>query len=389
MRNKKSKRIKAYIIFLLLIIQLLFLSGCWNNRDLTDINLVAGFGIDKTEDGKILLTVQVVEPAAIQSASSGQGSVGGQQPKPVFVESSEGDTVFEAIRRMLSKVDKKLFASTAQILILGESISKDGINEILDFFQRNHEVKYELDVLVARGVSSREILEIESDIDSIPAMYIRGIIENNVSRGMSKKTMLIDLIKDINFNGNQFAIGQITKVSERAVAAEGIAVFSDGKLVGWLNPTETRGYLFAVNKIRSTIVNILTDDTKAAMEILRSKGKFDVEFENGKPARLTVKVRLDANVGEYWGKVKLDSPDLLDKLEELLSEEVKKEIKLALDRTQRDYSSDIFGFRAKVYKYHPQYLKEIDNKWNDIFSKLPVEINVDAKIRRTGLIKKQ
>jgi spore germination protein KC len=78
---------------------LLLLSGCWNNRDLTKINIVTAIGVDRTDDGRVLLTVQVVEPAAIQSTSSGKGKGGGAQQKPVFVVSYEGETVFRRNKR--------------------------------------------------------------------------------------------------------------------------------------------------------------------------------------------------------------------------------------------------------------------------------------------------
>lgn len=387
MRCGKPKKIVKITIAAFLFMLPLFLTGCWNNRDLTEINIVSAFGIDRTEDGKVLLTAQVVEPAAIQSTSSGKGKGGGTQPKPVFVESYEGETVFEAIRGMLSIVDKRLFLSTAQILILGERLSENNINEVLDYFQRDHEVEYKMDVLVAKGITPKEILEMETDMDSIPAVYIKGTIENTVSRGTVKRTMLIDLVKDMGSSGRQLAIGKVTKAGEKEVRTEGTAVFRDGKLAGWLEPSETRGYLFATGKVKSAIVNIPVDNGKIAMEIIRSKGKVNVEFENGEPALLTVKVGLEANVGEYEAKGKLDSPDSLHKLEELLGEEVKKEIRTALDRTQKDSSSDIFGFGTQVHKYHPQYWKEAKGQWNYTFSKLPVDIKVDAKIRRTGVIK--
>jgi hypothetical protein len=187
----------------------LILTGCWNNKDLSEINMVTAIGIDRTEDGKVVLTVQVVEPAAIQSSGSRKGGGGGAQLKPIFVQSYEGETVFDALRSMLSVVDKKMFLSTAQVLILGERLSRNGINEALDFFQRDHEVGYTMDVLVARYATPKEILEMETDIDSIPAMYIKGTIENTVSRAKVKQTMLIDLIKDMGNSGREIAIGQV------------------------------------------------------------------------------------------------------------------------------------------------------------------------------------
>ena len=384
-RKGKKRTGIARIAFLLLFP--LLLTGCWNNKDLSEINIVAGLGLDRTEDGKVLFTVQVVEPAAIQSTSSGKGKGGGAQPKPVFIESYEGETVFDAVRGMLSIVDKRLFLSTAQVLILGERLSQDGIEEVLDFFQRDHEIDYSMTVLVAKGVTPREILEMETDMESIPAVYINETVENTVSRGTLKKTMLIDLIKDMGGSGRQPAIGQISKAGEKKVITEGTAVFRDGKLAGWLDLYETRGYLFAIDKVKSAVVNVPADEGKIAMEIIRSKGKVKVAFENGEPSMLTVKVETEANVGGYEGKGALDSPDNLYFLEKTLGEEIKKEIMMALEKTQKVYSSDIFGFGAYVSKYHPQYWKKAEKDWDDIFSRLPVDIQVDAKILRTGIIK--
>jgi len=244
-----------------------------------------------------------------------------------------------------------------------------------------------MDVLVAKGAAPREIFDIETEMDSVPAIYIKSTVENTVLRGTVKRTMLIDLIKDISCSGRQLAIGQITKIGESEVGTEGTAVFRDGKIVGWLDPVETRGYLFATGKVKSSIINVPVENGVIAVEIIRSKGKVDVEFENGELSKLIIEVRFEANMGEYDGKGKLDIQNSLHKLEGLLSEEVKKEIKIALNKTQKDCASDIFGFGMQIHKYHSQYWKEAEDKWNDIFSKLPVDINVNAKIRRTGVIK--
>lgn len=386
MRKDSQKRTSMALLSFVLVFPLL-LTGCWNNRDLTEMNFLAGLGLDMTDDGKILLTVQVVEPGAIQPATSGSGQGGGEQLKPVFIASSEGETVFEAVRGILSTIDKKLFLSSAQVLILGEKLSRDGLEKVIDFFQRDHETNYLMIILAAKGVTPGEILEMQTDIDSIPAIYIKETVENAISRGTVEKTTLIDLIKDMDCTGRQPSVGQISMAGEKRVRAEGLAVFRDERLVGWLDPYETRGYLFASDKVTSAIVNVPADEGRIAMEIFRSKGKIGVAFENGEPSTLTVKVKVNANVGEYDARGRLDSPDNLYILEKKLGEEIKKEIAMALEKAQKEYCSDIFGFGLYVHKHHPLYWKNAEKDWKKIFSKLPADIQVDAKIRRTGIIK--
>lgn len=386
MKNKRCRKskIRAWLAFLLACP--LLLTGCWNYKELTDINVVAGVGLDRTEDGKILVTVQVAEPGSIQSSASGCGGGGNAPIKPVFIASYEGETIFEAIRGMLATVDKKLFFSTAQVLILSERIVQDSLEEILDFFHRDQEMNYLMNVLVAKGTTPGEILGMESEMDTIPAVYINETIENTIYRATGKKTMLIDLVKDMDCRGKQPVIGQITKAGESKVRTEGLAVIKEGELAGWMDPYETRGFLFAVGEVRSAIVSIPAEKGKISMEVFRSKGDVDVAFENDRPLSLTIRVKLEANVGGHEGRGNLDSPDRLQQLEKVLSEEIKKEIAMALEKAQEEYSSDIFGFGKKVHKYHPQYWKNAEKDWDMIFSELPADIQVEAKIRRTGII---
>jgi spore germination protein KC len=379
-------KIKIGLIALILALSTL-LTGCWDNVDLVDINIVTALGIDKSQDGKIVVTVQVIEPAALQAASSSQGKGGMTQPKPVFVESYKGETLSEALISMGAVVDKRLFLSTIQVIILGEKLCREGINQVLDFLHRDYQVQYLSDVLVARGCSPEDILKIQPEMEAIPAMYVMATIENTKLRAKAKRTMLIDLLKDIKNKCRQVSLGQITKESEQTVKTEGTAVFKDGKLVGWLNQYETRGFLFATGKAERAIITIPMDNGKTSVKILRSNGRLQVKFKDGQPYMLGVSVNVEGNIAEYTGNKALVSPQDISKIQQALSQEIKKEISMALTKAQKEYSSDIFGFGKTVHKYRPRYWKQIMDRWNDIFSELPVEIVVKSNIRRSGLIK--
>ena len=161
----------------------------------------------------------------------------------------------------------------------------------------------------------------------------------------------------------------------------------NGKLVGWLDQYQTRGYLFVTDKVKHTTVSCSVNNSKISVEIIQSSGKKNVIFKNGEPAKLSIQMRLEGNISEYIGKETLNSPEDIRIIEKKISQEVKKEINMALTKAQKDYSSDIFGFGELVHKYYPQYWKKVMDKWNDIFSRLPVDVWVDIKIRQTGLIK--
>lgn len=69
--NKKI----AIIILAIFIANLT--SGCWSRRELNELAIVLGTGVDLTDDGKIRLTLQIAKAAAFGGA--GEGGGGGQQ----------------------------------------------------------------------------------------------------------------------------------------------------------------------------------------------------------------------------------------------------------------------------------------------------------------------
>ncbi|MHB9096100.1 MAG: Ger(x)C family spore germination protein, partial [Eubacteriales bacterium] len=65
--------IKKLCLITILIFNI-FISGCWNKRELNQLAVVMGTGIDSTPDGQVSLTVQIVRPEQMKSESGGGGT---------------------------------------------------------------------------------------------------------------------------------------------------------------------------------------------------------------------------------------------------------------------------------------------------------------------------
>ncbi len=382
--RKTGRNIKIFIITLFAFMQLLQ-TGCWNNRDLAQLSIGTGIGIDKAGEGRILITVQIVKPSS--AMKKGQGSGTGDK-KSVTNVTQVGDSVFEALRDILKKVNNKIFLSAAQIIIIGEDIARDGVADILDFFERDHEIQIKTNIAIAKGITARELLEMNSEASEIPAGYIAETLENGDGRAKTIKTMLIDLSKIIEMPGKQMVIGTVSKNESKTVDAEGTAVFYTDKLVGWLSPEETRGYLFAAGKVKSTIItfwNPSSPQKRVSVEIIRSSSKLGVEWENGRPV-FTIKIKSEGNLADQQDGGDLTEKDVLDQCEQELRQQIMRDVEEMLKISQKQCKSDILGFGEIIHKYHLKYWRGAEANWKEIFSQTPVKIEVEAKIRRSGLI---
>jgi spore germination protein KC len=66
---------------------------------------------------------------------------------------------------------------------------------------------------------------------------------------------------------------------------------------------------------------------------------------------------------------------------------VRNDIEMSIKKNQH-LKSDIFGFGNAFYRLKYQKWQEMKDDWEDIFTSLPVEVNIKANIERTGLINK-
>lgn len=375
--------------FFFIIGVLFLLTSCWSQQDIDERAIVLAVGLDKAADNKVEITLQIVK---ITQASKGNDSK--QSEKPIWVNSSKGNTVFEAIRNQLVKSNRKPFFGHIRMIVIGEELAKDGIIEVINFFERDHEIRLTPHILIAKGISAKSVLEAESELEDFPATHLESIIKNNTANAKLQNTTLIDVLKAMNRPGHDPAVGTIEsleikkKLTIKDLEVKGAAILKEHKLVGFLSPIETRGFLFTQDKVKGTIINIpdpYEKDKEVAVEILRSRGKRDVILEQNK-LKLVIDIKAVGNIGGQESSMDLSSSDTLSKLEVLTEKRIEKEIKDAINIAQKKYKSDFLAFSRIAHKKYPEYWKNIKSNWIEVFSSVPIDINVEVKIKRTGLI---
>ncbi|WP_425447972.1 Ger(x)C family spore germination protein [Dethiothermospora halolimnae] len=379
------------IIFLIIInlMSMFILAGCWDNVDLTKQAFVVGVGLDKTKEGKLELTLQIVKPSTVASK---EGPSTGD--KPVWVYSTEGHTIFEAVRKQLETINRKPFYSHAQIIVIGESLAKDGIQESIDFFERDVEPRLTSSVLVAKGTTAKEILKAKSGLEDIPAMHFKEILQNEKNNLNILNIKLIDILEDLSYPAANPVIASIDIVKRNKVlsikdtAVKGCGVFKRDKLVGWLDTEGTKGMKYIKNKSKDGIINVenpLNNKLKVAIEQLDSETEIDVNIDN-EGLKFTIGVEGKGNIGGQQGTEDLTSSKQLKSLEEEVQNKIKSQIEHVVNEAQKNFKSDILGLGLKVSKKYPYYWDELKKDWSKAFGKADIKVDVKFNIVRTGLI---
>lgn len=385
---------KAILIFGILLI----LGGCWSRRELNDIAIVLGLGIDRTGE-EYSVSVQIVNPGEI--AARGGGGKGGV----VLTQSEKAGTLAEALRKITTKAPRKLNLAHLRVIIFGEELARAGIGKTLDFLSRNHEVRADFAVLVAKGLPAEKVLRVYTvSQEPIPANKIYKSLETTeATRSGTTLVSMDDLLSDIESKMKYPALTGVELMGDihnpdsetrenvesmkplTVIRIAKLAVFKKDKLVGWFNENESRGYNYIVGNVRGSVEEIPCSDRpgKIAIDVIRTERKLYAKVTEGTP-RGEVRIRMEANVAEAQCSLDLSSADTIRTLEELASKRIRELMGSALRAAQQKYKTDVFGFGDAIRRTDPLAWEKLEERWDQKFEELEVDLKVEVLIRRLG-----
>ena len=400
-------RVLRIVAIILLAVIMITMTGCWDRREIETLGFVMAVGIDQArEEGKVQLTVHIAKPFAMGGGQAGGGGGGAMQEKPFWVVSSTGYTVFEAVRNFLSQSPRRLFWAHNRFILIGEEFARKGVRDVLDWFARDGETRKRAWIVVAKGAKAADMLQVEFELERMPSEAAMGIIQSSRT-GLSTigESMLIDFLEELEGEGiDPIATraeiiprtreepdirGELKREKVGSSARiTGAAVFKDDRLVGWLNKPETRGFNWVMGRVRSGIIVIKKpgeEERFIGLEIMRAKSGFKSEIKNGRVS-VTVKVEAEANAGDIQGFLDpLKSPEVWASMERRMATVIRNEVMSAVAKAQ-ELDSDIFGFGAELNRRNPEKWAELKDRWDEEFPRVDVQVEVKAKLRRSGLV---
>ncbi|MDD2587222.1 MAG: Ger(x)C family spore germination protein [Syntrophomonadaceae bacterium] len=382
----KIAKYKKLLSLLIIIFLGVTLTGCWDHRELDQLAIVAGLAFDKHPENKVWLTTQIINPGAAGSSAS-DGGGGGEIP--YWNLSSIGENVFDAVRNANHDSPRRLFFAHNYTVIMSEELARSGIQNYFDWYMRDAETRSTVWVLISEK-NARDVLSTQPKLAKIPGLYINELFTNTAAVSMSPKVNMKDFVQRV-LSDTTAPIAPLVHVmkhgQEKSPGLIGTAVFNkELKMVGKLNGIETRGMLWVLGEVKSGIITVKAPNFKenAALEILNAKSSIKPLIE-GNNIKIIIKVRVESNLGEINSPVDLMLPQTWDTLSNYQAAAIRKEIQLALKKSH-ELNADIFGFGDMIYKKYPREWKEMKDRWEDIYPGLEVEIIVESKLRRPGLL---
>ena len=146
------KRMISCLLTAVALLPLLLFTGCIQGVQTSELALVEAVGIDRTDDGRLKLTLQIFAPRGSGSATAVDSSKNNSA-----ILTATGDTISQAVEQANQMQGKTMFLGHNRVIVLGQSLVAESIQPILSFFDRSENTRQNARVLVS-AVTAEEIV---------------------------------------------------------------------------------------------------------------------------------------------------------------------------------------------------------------------------------------
>lgn len=380
------------IKFLILILPIFLLTGCWNYNELNNLALITGISIDK-EDNEFVMNYM------ISNAKKSDSSSNSNEASTVLYE-GKGDTIAKAAENINQKLPKIPYLSHAEVIIISEDIAKENMLKVMDFLLRNPESRKEIYVLISKGSKASDSLSILTPLDNFPSENIKSNITSSPSKSATTYTIkysefLAKLITEgieptigvIEIEGD-IEKGQDVKSNDKSkqeavIKLTSTAIFKQDKLVYITDTDESIAINLFNNRLSNTYIETDCQNDKIVTFLTDISIKKKIKLEDNKPK---VKIEFEGNGAllEVNCKINLEDSEVIKDIRNQVEERIKQLLESGINVSKK-YKTDILGFGNILYKYHPKYWNKIKNNWSDEYLEdLDVEIKTNINLSSKG-----
>lgn len=327
---------------ILILFCLFMVTGCFDYRELDDINIINSIGVDYVDDEYVVYFETIKNKKSESAATS--------------IVKAQDKIFAKAINKAINNAGKSVYLKHVKLLIIGEDLAEKGISDIVDYLVREISLSTSFFTIVAK--EPKKILKASNNGDAIS-----NIIVDTIKSNMDADTLdNIDIIASNLYNDKIDIILPYVKISGKNVDLENIGYFKKDKMMGKYN---NRIFNFLMLKSK----NIEFENKGNILNIYNKKVTYKVEKD-----KITINVKGLGKVKKIKEGIDLKKRESYEELEKEINKAIYDEIKEFIEVTRND-ESDVLGFRNLYYK---KYQKNINN--------INYEINTNIKVSKNGAI---
>ncbi|GAA0443613.1 MAG: Ger(x)C family spore germination protein [Bacillota bacterium] len=371
------KRIKKLLLISFL---LLVLSGCWDEKEIGEVNYATAMAIDY-QDENYIIYVQILDFSNVAKQDVNKPA----QQVPLYIGRAKGKTVNDAVNNLYHTSQQMINWAHVGAVIYTQSVIEKGVTRAEQSLRKNGQFRYTPwmfgtkesidDILSATGFFQLPpvytILYKPTDTYTINS-YIRPIrMHKFVS--IYKEPGGTALLPALSIDETDWKESVVEPKPKKTLKVNGVFPIHNGKGKEWLSHDELPGLRWTNNDTKNTTIDVVEDDQiKGTVRIMKPHVEFSVE-KKGSDFQFSIHVKAVGSLSDMEEQLSVK------KIEKLVKKQIKKEItETYLNGINKGV--DVYNIKNKLFhqRVKPKDLAKYPLKAESLH-KITVDFHLETK----------
>lgn len=371
----KKNLYRMIVLFFILI----YMTGCWDYKDINQRTITLSVGLDYDSKEKVQYTSEVADLSAggIQAKEQAQSS-------PTYLLNSKGEDFEDARNDLNNREMNEDFSGATLLVAFSKDYAQRGIETYINRIVNLYGYRSALLIAVSRE-SIEELYKTKVKGSISVGTAIEETIRHISEYGGTLYSTANQVHTDISMKEMGYLLPYIG-TEDNTIEYLGYSVMKDSKLIGIIERKDATGVNFLIAKnplITKTFTIPKNKKNKVSIETKLSKRKIKTTYKEGK-VQINIDLNLNAQILYFYYQKILTKEEIM-LFENLISEEIKKDLLHAIKKSQKEYKVDFLKF-AKYFKAQNSEIYK-DIQWEEAYPRAEVNINVNTKIVDTNVLK--
>lgn len=365
-------------LLILMILLIIFLSGCWDQNNLKKARLGYGVGYDLTTEGDLKQTIEVMKSGQIENTNE--------------IHSAKGKNIRDTTDALRYLVSGDLQYFKYAVLLLGKKLVQEkDLYSYMDVEYRDPDNPTSNVKLAVIDGETTKAFELRTVNKVLIGEFITGKIKSLENMSVFPKETVETIFTKMFATGQDFVLPYL-KIEGKELSTVGTALFHEQKMTGFLNIDQSilhnllngsKGRIARFNvSVEKDTSNDINDYITIDLGQRKLKRDFKVNVKHNGDITVDLSLYTKARVIEY-PKTFMENKSELKHLNSVLSQKLTKMSEEVINKLQES-KCDSLSVGRQLVAHHPKVWKK--KNWNEDYAKVKFNTKVKVEIVESGAL---
>ncbi|MBQ6853650.1 MAG: Ger(x)C family spore germination protein [Peptococcaceae bacterium] len=352
----------------LLVMTLLFCSGCWDKKELNQLALAQVIAIDY-KDSQYQTALQLIIPSADKETVTSDN---------LWTMTGTGTSVGETMQQIALAAPREIYLDHLDLVILGDGVLRHDVGQALDYLLKENVLRRRTRLLAVEGDAGK-LLSDSAELAKMDIFYMDNLLKDQRRRVHSSDAIVnAYFLSAHNGLAETIVIPHLVLEEKKELRLEGAALVRDGALADWADKDWLSGYYWTVGG--SEIMTLPDEYGQIVVELDKKKCKWEIQSEEPLQIKATLRAVIKIISGYDSWRDSAEAEKVIHSIQTRVEEQALEHIRDTFQQAQKD-GTDVFHMGRWLYAWHPELVHA--DKWPEQFAAMPVvfEINTSIEIQ--------